>query len=97
MKLANSCTGLVPIRHALDIRQQHLLAPDRVAIIILRHRKREGSKFIPKLRMRDGRPNHLALKSELAAGIYMHIQWWIHLPSEDRRQSDLGYAALRSW
>ena len=39
LQLANSCAFLIPLRHALDLRQKHLLAPERVASEMLKYRE----------------------------------------------------------
>ena len=107
MQLANSCAFLIPLRHSLDLRQEHLLAPGRVASGMLTYRQQERSKFIPRLITRDRKKNNRALQSEVDAGLDIFRQWWQYEPYEDRppgmqhkqtettRHSDLGYAVLR--
>ena len=109
MKLANCCVDLVPLRHALDARLKHFLEPaGHIARGILRYRKKEGSRYIPKLIMKDGRKNKEALKKEVSAGLSTFRQWWLYEPfehkrfesqhrqTEDTRQTDLGCAVLRA-
>ena len=108
MKLANCCVDLVPLRHALDAKLQHLLEPEHIARGLLRYRKKEGSQYIPKLIMKDGRKNREALKKEVSAGLDTFRQWWLyesfehkrsesqHRQTEDTQQTDLGYAVLRA-
>jgi hypothetical protein len=55
LKLANCCAYFIPLRHALDLRQKHLLVPERVAFEMLKYRKQERSRFIPRLITKDGR------------------------------------------
>ena len=107
LQLANSCAFLIPLRHSLDLRQKHLLAPERVAFEILKYRKQEGSRFITKLITKDGKKNNIALRNEITAGLDIFKQWWRYEPYEPKppgshyrqtettRQSDLDYAVLR--
>ena len=107
LQLANTCAFLIPVRHSLDLRQKHLLAPEHVASGILRYRKQEHSRFIPKLITKDRKKNNRALASEVDAGLDIFRQWWQYKPYEDRppgaqhrqtettRHSDLGYAVMR--
>ena len=102
--LSNSCTLLVPLRHALDQRLQHLLTPNRVAEGILRYRIEEGSKHLKALITKDGRRNSRALSKEVEKGMGIIAQWWKYEPPgiegyrqpQHIRHSDLGYAVLRS-
>ena len=102
--LANSCTLLVPLRHALDLRLQHLLMPDRVAEGMLNHRMQVGSKYIQKLITKDNKRNSRALQQEVEKGMGIIPQWWKYEPPAEEkyrqpqhvRHSELGYAVLRS-
>ena len=94
----------MPLRHALDLRLQHLLMPDQVAKGILRYRKHMGSKHIKALITKDGKRNSRALGLEVDKGMDIFRQWWVYEPPAEEgyrqpqhlRHSDLGYAVLRS-
>ena len=102
--LANSCSFLMPLRHALGLKLQHLLMPDRVAEGMLRYRIHEGSRHIQALITRDGKRNSRALRQETEKGMDIFRQWWVYEPPavegyrqpQHRRHSDLGYAVLCS-
>ena len=83
--LANSCVFLVPLRHALDLRLQHLLMPDQVAKGMLRYRKHMGSKHIKALITKDGKRNSRALGLEVDKGMDIFRQWWVYEPPAVRR------------
>ena len=86
---------------------EHLLAPEHIASGMLKYRKQERSRFIPKLITKDRKKNNRALESEVDAGLDIFRQWWQYEPYEDRppgaqhrqtettRHSDLGYAVMR--
>ena len=109
LHLSNSCTFLVFLRHALDIRLSSLLVPEKIASGMLAHRKQERSRHIAGLIMQDGRKNQRAMTNELDAGLDIFRQWWTYEPYEprtpgrqhrqppDARHSRLGYAVMRSY
>ena len=94
----------MPLRHALDLRLQHLLMPNRIAEGILRHRIQVGSRHLKMLITKDNRRNSRALSQEVEKGMGIIPQWWKYEPpaEEGYRQpqhilhSELGYAVLRS-
>ena len=73
--LSNSCTPLVPLRHALDLRLQHLLMPNRIAEGILKYRIQVGSKHIKALITKDNKRNSRALRQEVEKGMGIFPQW----------------------
>ena len=109
LHLSNSCISLVFLRHALDIRLNPLLEPERIASGILAYRKQQRSKYIAGLIMQDGRKHMRAMTNELDAGLDIFRQWWTYEPYEPRtpgrqhrqppdvRHSELGYAVMRSY
>ena len=88
--MVNSCVALIPLRWALDRKQAPILLPNTIAAEILMLRRRQSSKNLPKLRMRNGGPNNIARRKEMESGCGTLRQWWKHTPRCDERHTNLG-------